>query len=272
MNKLLFLIVILGFNANLYADRESTVSGGERTPEQRYAACMAVWLEDEDQDFDEADAYCSKYLDGLSAEEIDEIKEEVESDLFAGDGRGISLSVINGGTPGQPIDLPKRPVVYSTINPGNGNEQGVGPGIEPVFYVSTEECDRGGTVGLICSYNENQELVASTESNLSNAINLLKNAGLEVTTEGVLVAGGIVGTTALILKYGRSLNPLGAFALGLGIAPAAASDYCSMYSSESGLDYFVNELSNELQLQELRSCPQLSVRVLNLATQVSEYN
>lgn len=367
MKKLLVLIVIMTFNITVFAD-----AGELYRPEgvQNYYNCIERVMESVG-DFEAADENCESHLDGLNQQTVDAAKSTARNKHAGSDpaDAGENLSVINGEIPGQPIDLPQRPVVYSVgsngtpgiidpprgpwpvtrpihitrdlddgrggvigIAPVNGNEQGVGPGIEPVnqrpihitrdmddgrgielmesgdpaggagdlliidgprgfadetldigegqgrvirqlepmFSVTTEECDRGGTVGLICSYDENQELVASTTSNLQSALAVLKNSGLEITPEGVLVAGGVVGTIALVARYARSFNPLGAFAIGLGVAPVAASDYCSMYSSDEGFEYFINELSNEEQIQELEACPALSQKIVDFGIQVQE--
>jgi hypothetical protein len=121
---------------------------------------------------------------------------------------------------------------------------------------------------LICYYNENYELRAFNITNLTQALNLLQNIDLEVTPEGFVVAGGAVTTVALVVRYARSFNPFGAFLLGLGVAPAAASDYCSIYSNNEGLDYFINELSHENQIQELRNCPEFMVNLISIFEQI----
>ena len=139
--------------------------------------------------------------------------------------------------------------------------------IEPPVGINPEECGKGG---VVCFHNENQELVGTTESTLLSALDLLSSSGLKFTPEGVVISVGAIATGVLILKYGRSLNPIGAFFLVLGVSPVAAADYCSMYEGETGLDYFLNELSRDEQMLEFSMCPELAEEILDISIQIQE--
>ena len=139
--------------------------------------------------------------------------------------------------------------------------------IDPPVGINPEEC---GKDGVVCFHNENQELVGTTESTLLSALDLLSSSGLKFTPEGVVISVGAIATGVLILKYGRSLNPIGAFFLVLGVSPVAAADYCSMYEGETGLDYFLNELSRDEQMLEFSMCPELAEEILDISIQIQE--
>ena len=130
--------------------------------------------------------------------------------------------------------------------------------IDPAFMKAGEG---QGRVVIVATEN-GQEVLPEPVFKL--ALDTINNSPLEITPEGVLAAGSVVAGAALIWRYGRSMNPIGAFIAGLGIGPAAASDYCSRYNREEGLKIYLN-LDQETQLSEAKMCPELAGQVLTIS-------
>ncbi|HAG91717.1 MAG TPA: hypothetical protein DCL41_07585 [Bdellovibrionales bacterium] len=104
-----------------------------------------------------------------------------------------------------------------------------------------------------------------------HAVRLISENGSFITSENLITIGGIAGGGALLLKYGRSLSPAGAFLLGLGLSPVAASEYCDMYSGSDGIERFL-ALSADLQLREASYCPKLAGEIIKMGKEVSDLN
>ena len=106
------------------------------------------------------------------------------------------------------------------------------------------------------------------KDDLESALDLISSSNIKIN-DGVLWSVGASASFILILKYGRSLNPFGVFALGLGLSPVAASDYCSLYNTPVGMDQFINGMTREEQMSELSACPNLAESILDIAQQVN---
>lgn len=102
----------------------------------------------------------------------------------------------------------------------------------------------------------------------ASALELVRSSGVHVTPEGVLTAASLATAGTLILKFGRAANPVGAFIIGLGVVPVAASDYCSTFEGELGMKYFLEELSAKQQMLEAQTCPALATKIMDIAEQI----
>lgn len=115
----------------------------------------------------------------------------------------------------------------------------------------------------IIAYGDGGSTYTITSSSFQKLLRFVNNSKIEITKEGVFVAGGLVATAALIWKARKFLSPIGAFFSALGVAPVAAADYCSRFQSHKGLlIYFSYDINT--QMAEADKCPELVDRIIKI--------
>lgn len=98
------------------------------------------------------------------------------------------------------------------------------------------------------------------------ALRIINNSNIDITSEGVLVAGGVILAAAAISRYA---NPLGAFIAGLGIGPVAAATPCSRFEGIEGLKLFF-DLPKDAQFIEASSCPDLAGKLMVISSYIKK--
>lgn len=120
---------------------------------------------------------------------------------------------------------------------------------------------------------QGDRLVPISRGHFESILRRINQLGLQEVDGQLVTAAGIavVGISLYWLASSTTANPvvigagviiiLGAAVIG---PPADASDFCSLYDTESGLKYFLEDMTFENQMLDVSHCPNLANRVLNL--------
>lgn len=115
----------------------------------------------------------------------------------------------------------------------------------------------------LIAYGDGDTTYTVSSSSFERLLRFVDNSKIEITKEGVFLAGGLVATAAMIWKARKILNPVGAFFAALGASPVAAADYCSRFQGQKGLLLYFS-LDIKTQMAEADKCPELVDRVIKI--------